>query len=106
MSPTGPNRSGDVLILSMGDKGVHITSGPLHSELGDLLYATNASFFGQGQRGGISKRMGLQALTTSACAGQIHAIYPIMFTDPTPGASITDDATAVLTDDAFEALIE
>ena len=98
--------SGGALVLTLGDHGVHVEVGPLHGDIGDLVNAQNTSFFGNGQRGGIHKRMGLQKITSTTLAGPIYAIYPVTFTDPAPGAEITDNTPVALTDDSFLTLTE
>lgn len=92
--------------MTLGDKGVHVETGSLHGELGDLIVGENVSFLRDGKRGGIHKRMSLDVLTTSAMDGAVLAIYPVTFADPSPGDVLTDDALAVLTDDAFAILTE
>lgn len=98
--------TGEVRVLSLGDKGVHAETGPLHGDLGDVIFAKNASFFGDGQRGGLHKRMGLAKLTSATCAGAVYSIFAVTFNDPTPGAILTDDAIALLTDESFLTLTE
>jgi len=98
--------SGGALVLTLGDHGVHVEVGPLHGDIGDLVNAQNTSFFGNGQRGGLHKRMGLAKVTASAMAGAVYAIYPVTFADPTPGGRLQDDTPADLTDDSFVFLLE
>ena len=107
MSRTGPKITGGVLVLGLGDHGVHVEVGPLHGDVGDLQYAQNASFINtDGQRGGLHKRMGLEKLSTTALAGAVYAIYPVAFADPIPLATLTDSTPEDLSDETPAVLTE
>jgi hypothetical protein len=107
LSRTGPKITGGTLVLGLGDHGVHAEVGPLHGDVGDLLSAQNASFFsGEGQRGGLHKRMGLEKLSATALAGEVYAIFPVTFADPSPGGTLTDSTPEDLTDETPAVLTE
>jgi hypothetical protein len=99
------SKASEIRVFGMGDQGVHLSVGPLHSETGDLTQAQNASFLGADARGGLASRMGL-AVFSAACAGAIHAILSVTFTDTVTTTLLTDDNGEILTDDALVALSE
>lgn len=97
---------GEIRVFGMGEQGVQVGAGPLHSETGDLMSAQNASFTGTDERGGVAKRMGLRAFTTSAAAGAVYAILSVTFADAAFTTNLTDMDLAQLYDDAMLALVE
>lgn len=97
---------GEIKVYSLGDKGVNVSADPLHTDIGDVVSAQNASFYLGGKRGGLSKRLGMRALNTTALAGAVLAIASLTFSDPTPGNILTDTDGFTVTDDAFLVLTE
>ncbi len=97
--------AGKVTVFGLGDKGVNVTADPLHTEVGDVVSAQNASFQGSGQRGGLAKRLGLRILA-SGLDGTVYALASVTLADPTPGNILTDSGSFTLTDDAFLVLTE
>jgi hypothetical protein len=98
-------KANEIRVFGMGDKGVNVQSGPLHSETGDVVLAQNVSFFGADERGGLSTRMGLRQYS-AACAGAILAILPVTFADTITTIFLTDMNLDIVTDDAYIALTE
>ena len=98
--------AGEIKVYSLGDKGVNVSNDPRHSDIGDVVSAQNASFFGSGKRGGLSKRLGMIAINGVALAGAVLSLASVTFADPTPGAILTDTAGYILTDDSFLVLSE
>lgn len=95
-----------IAVYSLGDKGVNVTDDPLHTDIGDVTTAQNASFYASGKRGGLSKRLGMRLLNAVALNGSVLALAAFTFTDPTPGNILTDGDSLTLTDDAFMVLTE
>lgn len=94
-----------IKVYGLGERGVNVSNDPLHTQVGDVVNAQNASFFGSGVRGGLAKRLGNRILA-SGLNGAIISILSVTLTDPTPGAVLTDGNSDTLTDDAFLALTE
>lgn len=95
-----------IAVYSLGEKGVNVTDDPLHTDLGDVTVAQNASFYADGKRGGLSKRLGMRAINATALAGSVLALAAFTFTDPSPGNLLTDGDGLLLTDSAFMVLTE
>ena len=93
-------------VYGLGDKGVNVSADPLHTEVGDVTHAQNASFSGSGQRGGLAARLGMRQLTTSALHGAVYALLSVTLADPSAGQILTDSDLAILTDEAFLVLVE
>lgn len=97
---------GEIKVYSLGDKGVNVSTDLRHVEPGDVVSAQNATFYGSGKRGGLSKRLGMRAINSVALAGAVLALCAATFSDPTPGAILTDMDSATLTDESFMVLVE
>jgi hypothetical protein len=97
---------GEIKVYSLGEKGVNVSNDPLHTDVGDVVSAQNATFTSRGVRGGLGKRLGMRVLNTVALAGAVLAIAAVTFTDPSPGNILTDTDLFTLTDDAFLVLTE
>jgi len=95
-----------IKVYSLGDKGVNVSSDAVHTDLGDVTSAQNASFYAGGKRGGLAKRLGMRIINTVALNGAVLAIASATFADPTPGNLLTDGNLAILTDDTFLVLTE
>ena len=98
--------AGEIKVYSLGDKGVNVSNDSRHADIGEVVSAQNASFLSSGKRGGLSKRLGMVAINSVALAGAILSLASVTFTDPTPGAILTDTAGYILTDDSSLILSE
>lgn len=98
--------AGDIKVYALGEKGVNVSADALHTEVGDVTSAQNATFTSRGVRGGLGKRTGMRVMNAVALAGAVLAIAAVTFTDPTPGNILTDTDLFTLTDDAFLVLTE
>ena len=96
---------GVLKVFSLGDHGVNVTKDPLHTDVGDVVWAQNAYFSGSGHTGGLYKRAGLRQFNTTALNAAVMSIVAVDLTDAT-GAVLTDSALLVLTDDVFLTLTE
>lgn len=91
----------------MGDHGVNVSNDPLHTQVGDVTKAQNATFYGSGQRGGLSKRLGLRQFNSGALNAAVMAILSVALPDPTSLTLLLMDADSLtLTDDAFIVMTE
>ena len=97
---------GEIKVYSLGDKGVNVSYDALHTDIGDVVSAQNATFLSGGTRGGLGKRLGMRAINAVACAGAVLAIVAVTFPDPSPGNILTDSDLLTLTDAAFMILVE
>ena len=98
--------AGEIKVYSLGDKGVNVSGDLLHTDVGDVTSAQNATFTSRGVRGGLGKRLGMRAINAVALSGAVLAIAAVTFTDPSPGNILTDGDLFTLTDDAFMVLTE
>ena len=97
---------GEIKVYSLGDKGVNVSYDALHTDIGDVVSAQNATFLNNGKRGGLGKRLGMRAINAVALAGAVLAIVAVTFPDPSPSSILTDSDLLTLTDSAFLVLTE
>lgn len=95
----------EIRVFGLGDQGVHVSVGPLHSEIGDVTSAQNASFLSAGARGGLASRPGL-AKYSALCAGAILSILSVTFPDTAATTILTDMDLVTVTDNDGIALVE
>lgn len=88
----------EIRVFGMGEQGVHVSVGPLHTEIGDVTTAQNCSFFGTGQRGGLASRTGFYAFA-SGCAGAVLSVLSVTFSDTVTTTFLTDMNLDVVIDD-------
>lgn len=97
---------GDLKVYGMGDAGVNTSSDPLHTAVGDVTSAQNATFLGSGQRGGLSKRLGLRVFNATALGGAVLALLSVTIADPSAPTILVDGDDVALSDDLFLVLTE
>src|SRR3990167_6873257 len=97
---------GDLSLLLFGQGGVNASGDPLHVNDDDVTLAQNASWFSDGKRGGLSKRLGIVKINAVALAGTVLGICSVTFVDSAATTILTDDALYTLFDDLFLVLTE
>ena len=97
---------GEIKVYSLGDKGVNVSYSARHTDIGDVVSAQNATFFSNGSRGGLGKRLGMRVINAVALAGSVLTIVAVTFPDPSPGSILTDSDLLTLTDAAFMVIVE